>query len=186
MSQFESVFQNILNSVKFGSASFSNTGQMTAENAIPGNDTQIMENDTAIASSSLQNLTMDTSGQTPMMENITAPVAQDSTIMVGKSTGASTGASVTIAAGSKDPDNGKFFEPETLTVSRGSSISWINDDSVVHTVTSGKPNSKNAGAEFDSSYVDVGQTFQHTFDTDGTFPYYCTLHPFMKGKIIVS
>ena len=63
MSQYQSAFDNILNSVTLGSASFSSTGQMTAENAIPGNDTQIFENDTAIDSSSfdsssLENITM--------------------------------------------------------------------------------------------------------------------------------
>jgi len=49
MGQYQNAFDNILNSVAIGSASFSNMGQMTAENAIPGNDTQIFENDTSIS-----------------------------------------------------------------------------------------------------------------------------------------
>jgi plastocyanin len=174
MSQFESVFQNILNSVKFGSVTFSGASA-PLDNAVPGNNAPILQNDK----------TKNNIGG-PMMENApSGPVAQDSTIMVGNPTGASAGASVTISPGSSDPDNGKFFIPDTLVVSKGTTATWANDDSVVHTVTSGK-SGKNAGVEFDSSYLDVGQTFQHTFDTAGTFPYYCTLHPFMKGKIIVS
>ena len=89
------------------------------------------------------------------------------TTLTGNTTGASGGNSVTIAAGSSVPSNGKFFEPPTLTVSKGTTVTWTNADSTLHTVTSGK-------------------TFQHPFNTAGTFDYYCTLHPWMKGKVVVS
>ena len=106
--------------------------------------------------------------------------------MTGNTTSASGGNSVTISPGSSVPSNGKFFVPETLTVSKGTTITWTNGDSTLHTVTSGSAESGNSGTEFDSSYLAAGKTFQHQFSTSGTFDYYCTLHPYMKGKVIVT
>jgi len=57
-------------------------------------------------------------------------------MMIGNPTGASGGDSVTISPGSSGPDNGKFFIPDTLTVAKGTTVTWINDDSTLHTVTS--------------------------------------------------
>jgi len=110
----------------------------------------------------------------------------NATSMTGNGTGASGGHSVTISPGSSVPSNGKFFVPETLTVSKGTTVTWTNGDSTLHTVTSGSPEAGNSGSEFDSSYLAAGKTFQHPFNTAGTFDYYCTLHPFMKGKVVVS
>jgi plastocyanin len=106
--------------------------------------------------------------------------------MTGNTTSASGGNSVTISPGSSVPNNGKFFVPETLTVSKGTTITWTNGDSTLHTVTSGSAESGNSGTEFDSSYLAAGKTFQHQFSTSGTFDYYCTLHPYMKGKVVVT
>jgi plastocyanin len=106
--------------------------------------------------------------------------------MTGNTTSASGGNSVTISPGSSVPSNGKFFVPETLTVSKGTTITWTNGDSTLHTVTSGSAESGNSGTEFDSSYLAAGKTFQHQFSTSGTFDYYCTLHPYMKGKVVVT
>ena len=119
---------------------------------------------------------------TTMSGNMTG----NATAMTGNATGASGGNSVTISPGSSVPSNGKFFVPETLTVSKGTTVTWTNGDSTLHTVTSGSPEAGNSGSEFDSSYLAAGKTFQHPFNTAGTFDYYCTLHPFMKGKVVVS
>ena len=119
---------------------------------------------------------------TTMSGNMTG----NATAMTGNGTGASSGNSVTISPGSSVPSNGKFFVPETLTVSKGTTVTWTNGDSTLHTVTSGSPEAGNSGSEFDSSYLAAGKTFQHPFNTAGTFDYYCTLHPFMKGKVVVS
>lgn len=99
---------------------------------------------------------------------------------------ASGGASVSIAPGSSSPSNGKFYVPDPLNVATGTPVTWTNDDSTLHTVTSGSPEGGTSGTEFDSSYLAAGKTFQHTFSSAGTFDYYCTLHPFMVGKVIVS
>ena len=88
--------------------------------------------------------------------------------MTGNTTGASGGNSVTISPGSSVPSNGKFFVPDTLTVSKGTTVTWTNGDSTLHTVTSGSPESGNsAGTEFDSSYLAAGKTFQHQFSIRG-------------------
>jgi plastocyanin len=101
-------------------------------------------------------------------------------------TSASGGASVSIVPGSSSPSNGKFFDPDPVNVSTGTTVTWTNDDSTLHTVTSGSPEGGTSGTEFDSSYLAAGKTFQHPFNTAGTFDYYCTLHPFMMGKVVVS
>ena len=108
--------------------------------------------------------------------------------MTGNTTSAQGGNSVTISPGSSVPSNGKFFVPAILTVSKGTTVTWTNGDSTLHTVTSGSPESGNSGTgtEFDSSYLAAGKTFQHQFSIPGTFDYYCTLHPYMKGKVVVT
>jgi plastocyanin len=122
----------------------------------------------------------------------TAMTGSNATSMSGNmtssnATSASGGTSVSIVAGSSSPSNGKFFDPETINVSTGATVTWTNDDTTLHTVTSGSPESGAAsGAEFDSSYLGAGKTFEHTFASAGTFDYYCTLHPFMVGKVVVS
>ena len=117
---------------------------------------------------------------TTMSGNMTG----NATTMSGNMTGNATG--VTISPGSSVPSNGKFFVPATLTVSTGTTVTWTNGDSTLHTVTSGSAESGNSGTEFDSSYLAAGKTFQHQFGTAGTFDYYCTLHPWMKGEVVVS
>jgi plastocyanin len=105
----------------------------------------------------------------------------------GNATSMTGGDSVSIAPGSSSPTNGKFFDPDPINVSTGATVTWTNDDTTLHTVTSGSPEGGGAsGSEFDSSYLAAGKTFQHTFASAGTFDYYCTLHPFMVGKVVVS
>ena len=106
--------------------------------------------------------------------------------MTGNITTASGGNSITISPGSSYRSNGKFFVPDTLTVSKGTTVIWTNGDSALHTVTSGSDGSGNSGKEFDSSYLAAGKTFQHQFNTEGTFDYYCALHPYMTGKVVVT
>lgn len=91
---------------------------------------------------------------------------------------------VTIPPGSSNPSiNG--FEPATLSIPIGATVKWTNEDSTLHTVTSGSAAGAESGTIFDSSYIAGGKTFEWTFSNVGTFEYYCTLHPFMTGKLIV-
>ncbi|MCL5070163.1 MAG: cupredoxin family copper-binding protein [Actinobacteria bacterium] len=71
------------------------------------------------------------------------------------------------------------FDPASLTIKVGDTITWANNDSYAHTVTSDN------GA-FDSGSMAGGATFSFTFKTAGTFSYHCGIHTFMTAKIIVQ
>jgi plastocyanin len=72
------------------------------------------------------------------------------------------------------------FSPQTFAVSVGATVTWINHDNTAHTVTS-------ANNQFKKSPVlKAGQRFSNTFATAGTYPYFCSIHPRMTGKIIVN
>lgn len=71
------------------------------------------------------------------------------------------------------------FGPGTLTVSAGTTVNWINSDSVTHTVTA-------MDGSFDSSNLAPGQQFSFTFATPGTYSYHCSIHPFMTGQVVVQ
>jgi plastocyanin len=71
------------------------------------------------------------------------------------------------------------FNPATLSVKVGDSVTWTNDDTTAHTVTADDKS-------FDSGNVAQGATFKHTFDAAGTFSYHCTIHSNMKATITVS
>jgi len=98
---------------------------------------------------------------------------------------AQTATSISIVPGSSAPNNPKFYDPSPANVAVGTTVTWVNDDATLHTAVSGTPDSGPSG-EFDSSYLAKGKTFQHTFDKAGTFDYYCTLHPFMVGQVVVK
>ena len=157
-------------------------GQLHVANA-QGNVTTMSGNMTGNATTMSGNMT---GNATTMSGNMTGNATTMSGNMTGNATGGSAGDSVTISPGSSVPSNGKFFVPATLTVSTGTTVTWTNGDSTLHTVTSGSAESGNSGTEFDSSYLAAGKTFQHQFGTAGTFDYYCTLHPWMKGEVVVS
>jgi plastocyanin len=71
------------------------------------------------------------------------------------------------------------FSPKTLTVSAGATVTWTNRDNVPHAVVS-------ADNQFQKSAVlKPGKSFSTTFATAGTYSYFCSIHPRMKGKIIV-
>jgi plastocyanin len=83
------------------------------------------------------------------------------------------------------------YDPNPIKVKVGDTVTWTNDDSQAHTVTSGTDSSDpNMGKEFDSSpglntLLSTDQTFSHKFTTAGEFPYFCQLHPTMLGKVVV-
>jgi len=72
------------------------------------------------------------------------------------------------------------FHPDTITVPAGGSITWTNDDSVPHTATGLDR------AALQSGTIQPGTSFTQTFDTAGTFDYFCEFHAGMKGKIVVE
>ncbi|KAA2283804.1 hypothetical protein E5N71_01245 [Candidatus Nitrosocosmicus sp. SS] len=84
------------------------------------------------------------------------------------------------------------FNPNPVEISVGQTVVWTNDDAAFHTVTSGKVGEADAGKAFDSGLTGAtaltskGKTFEHTFDSAGEYPYFCTLHPGMVGTVVVS
>jgi nitrite reductase (NO-forming) len=95
---------------------------------------------------------------------------------------------VSIPAGSSNPSATEFFVPAEISVPAGSTVTWTNDDTTIHTVVEGSAETASSGATpgFDSSIIAPKATFEHTFDTAGDFNYYCNLHPFMTGKVTVT
>ena len=82
----------------------------------------------------------------------------------------------------------KAFSPSHVKIKVGSTVVWTNDDSTIHTVTSGAPNTPNAGQVFDSgltSLISPSKTYSHKFTSAGEFSYFCRLHPTMVGGIEV-
>ena len=113
------------------------------------------------------------------------------TAMAGNSTTGgnqtASGAEVIIPPGSSAPKaDGIYYIPPTLTVSKGTTVTWKNADSTLHTVTSGSAETGEVGTMFDSSYMTAGKTFQYTFSNAGTVDYHCVLHPYMMGKVVVN
>jgi nitrite reductase (NO-forming) len=94
---------------------------------------------------------------------------------------------VSISPGSSNPSATEFFTPKEISVTKGSTVTWTNDDSTIHTVVEGTAQGGSGETPaFDSSIIAPKGTWDNTFDTAGEFDYYCSLHPFMTGKVTVT
>jgi predicted secreted protein with PEFG-CTERM motif len=95
-------------------------------------------------------------------------------------------ATVENAAGSSTPGcEPDCFIPSTVVITVGGTVTWENTDTAAHTSSSGTPADGPDGV-FDSSLVMAGASFSHTFDSAGTFDYFCMVHPWMTGTVIVE
>ncbi|MGI9566944.1 MAG: cupredoxin domain-containing protein [Nitrosopumilus sp.] len=95
---------------------------------------------------------------------------------------------VSLPVGSAIPgcqDTNECYIPAQVTVGVGETVTWSNDDTAAHTVTSGTAEGGPDGL-FDSSLFAAGTTFSHTFEQEGTFDYFCMVHPWMVGSVIVG
>ena len=92
----------------------------------------------------------------------------------------SQGNSVSIAPRAADPDNDQSFVPQFISMPIESTVSWTNDDSIQHTITSDEE------GLFVSGPISPGDTFDNTFDTPGEFGYHCSIHPWMTGRVMVG
>lgn len=72
------------------------------------------------------------------------------------------------------------FNPSTLAVKTGTKVTWVNNDSAPHTITS------DSGTLLSSSTLSPGQSFSFTFTNPGTVNYHCNIHPNMKGSVVVT
>jgi plastocyanin len=71
------------------------------------------------------------------------------------------------------------FGPQTVTVRVGATVTWTNSDDIPHTAVS-------TDGVFKSKVMDTDEKFSYTFTKAGTYPYYCSIHPKMTGKIVVQ
>jgi plastocyanin len=93
--------------------------------------------------------------------------------------GGSDGLSVSALEGEGDPRTAWTFEPALITVAVGEEVAFTNDGQEAHTATA-------EDGSFDTGTLSTGDTESVTFDTGGTFAYQCSLHPWMKGEVIVT
>jgi len=97
-------------------------------------------------------------------------------------------ATVTNAPGSSTPgceETDSCFIPSTVVITVGGTVTWDNTDNAAHTSSSGTAADGPDGV-FDSSLIMAGGSYSHTFDTAGTFDYFCMVHPWMQGTVIVE
>jgi plastocyanin len=117
--------------------------------------------------------------------------ASDETSTADESASATTGEQVSILAGSgtyqdldapdefADSESIGDYSVNVLTVKKGMTVTWTNEDAVMHTVTA-------VDGSFDSGMLAEGESWSYTFDTIGEFEYLCSPHPWMRAKVIVE
>jgi plastocyanin len=96
------------------------------------------------------------------------------------STGAGSGPAATAAAssGHRVVISDFAFHPSTLTVPAGTKVTFVNQDSTVHTATD--------SGSFDSGNLKQGQSYTYTFTKPGTYDYICGIHQYMHGTVVVT
>lgn len=99
---------------------------------------------------------------------------------------------INIPTGAADPNAPYFWQNEKDGTTNGEiyitlddTVRWENADTAAHTITSGTPESGPDGL-FDSSLFAPGKSFSYTFDEIGEYPYFCMVHPWMKGTVFVE
>jgi nitrite reductase (NO-forming) len=117
--------------------------------------------------------------------NITDTNNTEVTTLMDNDTSTTPTTHISMVSGSSNPNNKVFYDPTPAKVKTSTTITWTNDDTLPHTVTSGNADTGPSG-EFDSGIVMGAGSFTHTFDKAGTFDYYCALHPYMRGQVIVG
>lgn len=80
--------------------------------------------------------------------------------------------------------DGFRFEPSTLDVSAGTTVTWNNDDAINHAATAGTPEAREE--TFDIDLPEEAASGSHTFDEAGTYAYFCRVHESMTGEITVT
>lgn len=78
------------------------------------------------------------------------------------------------------------YDPDIVTIQPKTTVWWTNIDSTAHTVTSGEPSGSDTGKIFDSGEIGPGATYSFIFMSPGSYNYFCTIHPWMTGQIIVG
>jgi len=93
-------------------------------------------------------------------------------------------ATVIMPNGNSDMGNVGFYIPLNLEISKGTTVVWLNDDVVGHTIQS-QDSDGNVIGLFNSDILQTGERFPHTFEAEGVYNYFCTIHPWRVGVITV-
>ena len=97
-------------------------------------------------------------------------------------------ATVTNSPGSATPgceNTDNCFLPSTVVITAGGTVTWENTDTAAHTASAGSPADGPSGV-WDSGLVVSGGSYSVTLDDEGTYPYFCMVHPWMQGTVIVE
>jgi len=121
----------------------------------------------------------------PAPVTVTPPKVEDVPVMEDKGPKTVT---VTIPSGTSVPgceETDECWVPSSVMINSGDTVSWDNVDTAAHTVTSGSPTDGPDG-KFDSSLLMAANTFDYTFDSSGSYDYFCMVHPWMVGDVQVN
>ena len=121
-------------------------------------------------------------------QTVEAAQAPNATSAQAPATAGSPGTPLTILEGSS-VQGSPSYDPATLTVKKGDKITVTNKDTLPHTVTSGTgPTDPNSAKQFDTSIIEAGATadIETTNINPAEYPFHCTVHPYMMGKLVVQ
>ncbi len=117
------------------------------------------------------------SSQTPSQMPPMNTSGQQTTVPpINTNSGITTGGNVPSGGKVQIDIKGFAFVSQTVRVAPGTTITWKNFDNVQHHII---------GPDFESPVLNQNQTYSHTFTKEGTFSYYCGIHPNMKGEVVV-
>lgn len=90
---------------------------------------------------------------------------------------------ISIVPGASSSSSPKFYDPSPISITRGTQVIWTNNDSVSHTVISAI---NSTGDRFNSGLIVPHETFKYIFRVTGNIVYYCSIYPWMTGKVVVN
>jgi plastocyanin len=111
--------------------------------------------------------------------SLVAPIVAAVALLLAGSRNFTASAQQTPAAGVEVKIDNFSFGPGTVTVAAGTTVTWTNRDDIPHTVVADDKS-------FKSKVLDTDEKFSYTFSKPGTYPYFCSVHPKMTGKVVVQ
>jgi len=156
---------------------------------VPGHREQGMVGKIIVGDASVEEEVMEAAPEPEVMEAAPEPEVMEAAPEpeVMESEPVAFDGTISIPDGSGVPgcdETNECYIPYHVTVSAGEEITWSNDDTAAHTVTSGLPGAPDG--LFDSSLFMAGGTFSATLDEAGEYPYFCMVHPWMTGIVTVN
>ena len=149
---------------------------------VPGHRVQGMVGEIRVGDVSADTQMMAPEPEPEVMEEPEPEVMEEPEVMFEPFSG-----TISLPPGSSVPGceaTNECYIPYAVSISVGETVTWSNDDTAAHTVTSGAPGAPDG--VFDSSLFMADTEFSHTFDEAGEYDYFCLVHPWMTGKVQVN